>query len=84
MNKAAKAVRQYVVFRHGSNSANQSMTPVMPVGIWEATDAKAAADMAADSVVVYSNQYLTARAASSVSNADYVAASEADYAREVQ
>ncbi len=73
--------REYVVFRHGCNSANQSMTPVMPVGIWTAGTRQAAIDAAHKDVMVYDNQYLTARAASKVSGSLYEAATEADALR---
>lgn len=75
--------RHYIVYRHGSNAANQSMTPVMPVGIWEAASPEEAIQQAAQDVVVYANQYLTARGYRSASHADQEAASEADYAREI-
>ena len=75
--------RHYIVYRHGSNAANQSMTPCMPVGIWEAASQEEAKEHAAQDVVVYANQYLTARSYKSASHADQEAASEADYAREI-
>lgn len=73
--------RQYVVFRHGCNSANQSMVPVAPVGIWETETRQEALDIAAEQVVVFNNQHLTAKPASRCSAADNNAAVEADYAR---
>jgi hypothetical protein len=73
----------YIVYRHGSNAANQSMTLVMPVGIWSARNRAEAIDLAAAEVVVYANQHLTACALSHASRADQLAASEADYAREI-
>ena len=58
---------EYVVFRHGSNAANQSMTPVMPVGIYTGRGVYAedrredAKRQAAEEVTVYANQYLSTR-----------------------
>ena len=75
---------QYIVYRHGSNRANQSMTPVMPVGIWAAATREQAISAAAAEVVVFNNQYLSAKPLSRASHADQVAASEADYALEIQ
>jgi hypothetical protein len=78
-----RMMRPYIVYRHGSNAANQSMTPLMPVGIWEADSREEAIRRAAMEVVIYANQHLTARAYSRVSHAGQQAASEADHAREI-
>jgi hypothetical protein len=49
----------YVIFRHGSNSANQSMTGRALVDLIEAKSAEAAA--AESRVDCYSNQHLSAK-----------------------
>lgn len=77
-------MNQYIVYRHGCNSANQSMTPVMAIGIWKATTRAVAIVKARREVIVYNNQHLTAKPVSRASKADLIAASEADYARELE
>lgn len=74
---------QYIVYRHGCNSANQSRTPVMAVGIWKANTRAEAIVKAHQDVIVYNNQHLSAKPVSRASKADLIAASEADYAREL-
>lgn len=72
----------YVVYRYGSNAANQSMTHVMPIGLYEGTGATAreriedACRQAEDEHTVYSNQYLNAVPSSRVSADDYTFAHE--------
>jgi hypothetical protein len=64
---------EYVVYRHGSNGANQSMTSVMPIGIYSGTGRTAterrqdAQDKAAREHTVYTNQWLDGVPASRVS-----------------
>jgi hypothetical protein len=48
----------YLVYRHGSNAANQSMTPVMAVAIVDAPTAEGARSVAAENVNCYANQHL--------------------------
>lgn len=48
----------WLIRRHGSNAANQSMTPVMAVGIVSDCDYDTARRVAADRVNCYANQYL--------------------------
>lgn len=76
-------MNQYIVYRHGCNSANQSMTLVMVVGIWKADTQAEAIAKASQDVIVYNNQYLSAKPISRASKADLIAASEADYAKEL-
>lgn len=49
----------YLIYRHGSNAANQSMTPVMAIAIVAATSLSAALAATRDQHTVYSNQQLT-------------------------
>ena len=51
----------YIVTRHGSNAANQSMTPEMDVGSVEAANRREACRLMADEVTVYNNQFLSAK-----------------------
>ena len=48
----------YLVYRHGSNAANQSMTPVAAVAIVDAATEKDARNLAAECVNCYANQHL--------------------------
>lgn len=57
-------MKTFVIFRHGSNAANQSMTQTMPVAIIEANNRDEAKQIALDTVKLYANQYLEARFAS--------------------
>lgn len=67
-----------VVFRHGSNAANQSMRLVAPVFICEATDGAAAKSAAeAAGVNCYNNQHLSWNFASRCKAADCQEAREA-------
>jgi hypothetical protein len=52
----------YAIFRHGSNSANQSMTERLLVDLIEAKSAEAA--VTESKVDCYNNQYLSAKPAS--------------------
>lgn len=56
---------KFVVFRHGSNAANQSMVLVAPVHYCEAISMEAAKDDARRAgVTLYFNQHLSAKYAS--------------------
>jgi hypothetical protein len=57
-------MKTFVIFRHGLNAANQSMTHAMAVAIVEAKDKHEAIQVALDTVKLYANQYLEARFAS--------------------
>ena len=67
---------EYVVYRHGSNGANQSMTQTMPIGIYSGTGKTAterrhaAQEAAAQEHTVYANQWLDAIPSSRVSAAE--------------
>ncbi len=62
---------KYLVYRHGSNKANQSMQQTMPVCEVEARSRDAAKQKAHDAgITVYNNQWLEARPASRCSRAD--------------
>jgi hypothetical protein len=64
----------YVVFRHGCNAANQSMTQEKPVLILEAASRDKACEAAAARVTCYANQHLSAKPASRVCVRDWEAA----------
>lgn len=72
----------YIVYRNGSNAANQSMTQSMPVGAYEGVGETAiqrgadATEKAAAEHIVYVNQWLSARPASRCPQADVIAAWE--------
>ena len=55
----------YIVYRHGSNAANQEMTPVAPVYCVEARNRAEALRLARESgeFTTYNNQHLTVKAA---------------------
>jgi len=65
---AAKKLTTYVVFRHGSNAANQGMRERMPVAFVEATSAEQA--VARCDANCYVNQRLTAQPVSRAPRAD--------------
>lgn len=64
---ATTKATDYVIYRYGSNGANQPMTPVMPVGVYTGTGRTAdervasAIEQAQAEHTVYANQYLDAR-----------------------
>jgi hypothetical protein len=72
----------YLIYRHGSNAANQSMTPTAVVCSVEAKDQTEAVKLAADRVTVYNNQRLEAIPASKCSKEDNRQAFEANLAIE--
>ena len=71
----------YIIFRTGSNAANQSMTAVAAVGIQEATSALAALADARKRINCYANQWLDAKPSVRCKQADREAAREAEEAR---
>lgn len=48
----------WLIRRHGSNAANQPVTPVAAVGIVSAADYETARRVAGENVNCYANQYL--------------------------
>jgi hypothetical protein len=64
---------KYLIYRYGSNAANQHLTPKMPVAVVEAEsheeavqavydyDNERIVDRLTESLTVYNNQYLTAK-----------------------
>jgi hypothetical protein len=56
---ATATLTSYLVIRHGSNAANQSMTQEMAVGIVDAFSEEAARKIAAANFTCYSNQFLS-------------------------
>ena len=71
--------RLYVVFRHGSNTANQTMQEVRPLGTYEASSQTDACKQAADEHTCYANQLLTAAPISRLSTAKVQEAEENAY-----
>lgn len=70
---------RFIIRRHGSNAANQSMTPVMVLGTVEAVDADAARSAAAERWTCYNNQRFEAiDLAGRTRKADREAAATAD------
>lgn len=53
-------MKSFLIYRHGNNSANQPMTPVMAVGILEATDENDAREQAHNEFSCYANQFFSA------------------------
>lgn len=74
----------YLIYRHGSNAANQSMTPVAVVCSVEAKSRDEAKKIAAEKVTVHNNQCLEARPASRCSKSDKYDAWLADEAMEIE
>ncbi len=83
---------QYLIRRHGCNSANQSMTPVMPIGILEAGSREEAKELAQsdepewlacaeECPQVYNNQCLEAIPVSRAKRAELRSLQEADLMR---
>lgn len=66
----------YLIYRHGSNAANQSMTPVMAIDIIEAKNLDSALAIARDKHTVYPNQQLTGVCESRASRRDWNAVVE--------
>lgn len=67
----------YVIFRHGSNAANQSMRQVKPVFACEAVDSDEAKQKARDAGVdCYNNQFLSWKHASRCKAAERLEAAE--------
>lgn len=70
----------YHIFRHGSNGANQPMTPRMYVVSVVAFSRKAACQLAEDrGVIVYNNQRLSAKPTSEMRAADWALVFDEDY-----
>ena len=74
-------MKVWIVKRHGSNAANQSMTPVMVLGTVKATDSAAAKAAAAEKWSCYNNQFFQVLdLAGRTRREDREAASDADAA----
>ena len=61
----------YLIYRHGSNSANQSGCNKLAIAIVEATSKGAAIRQAAEDHTVYANQFLSAVAESKANREDW-------------
>lgn len=61
----------YLIYRHGSNSANQSMCSKLAIAIVEATSKDSAIQQAAEDHTVYANQFLSAVAESKANREDW-------------
>lgn len=72
----------YVVRRHGSNGANQPMTPVMALGLVTASNRAEAEAKASEIHTCYANQQLELVPASRASQGEINEAIENDAARE--
>jgi hypothetical protein len=66
----------YLIYRHGSNAANQPMTPVMALDIVEAKSQDEAKEIAMSRNEVYHNQYLSAVPESKAKVSDWNSVSE--------
>ena len=61
----------YLIYRHGSNFANQSMCSKLAIAIVDATRKDAAIVQAAEDHTVYANQFLSAVPESKASREDW-------------
>ena len=75
---------KYVVYRHGSNAANQHMCNKMIVGTIEARNRKEACRLMSEKVTVYRNQWLSAIPFSRLGKKDQVIALERDMYNDVE
>ena len=75
---------KYVIYRHGSNAANQHMCNKMIVGTIEAANRKEACKLMHDRVMVYNNQWLSAIPFSRLSRAQQQIALERDMYNDVE
>lgn len=71
--------RTWIATRHGSNAANQSMTPSLICGTVEAGTADEAKKIAADQFGCYANQYFSVETWADADSEACNAASEADW-----
>lgn len=69
-NGTMKATR-YLVYRHGSNAANQVLCKTMPVAIVTATSKEEACQITKDNVTFYANQTAEAVPQSKASESDW-------------
>ena len=74
----------YVVYRHGSNAANQHMCNKMIVGTIEAANRKEACKLMHDRVTVYNNQWLSAVPFSRLGKKDQMIAAERDLDSQIE
>ena len=72
----------YLVTRHGSNAANQSMTPEAILGWVEAKNRTEAAEKAADRYTCYNNQFFSFKPASKCSQSEADFGNEAEWSQE--
>lgn len=70
------ATRKFVVVRHGSNAANQPMTPRLAVGIVEAASEEDARKEAEEQFNCYANQHLEILTEEEASSEDWNEACE--------
>lgn len=64
-------MKTYLIYRHGSNAANQSMAPTMAAAIVDANSAEEAKAEALPYITLYANQYLSAVCEDDFDDADY-------------
>jgi len=80
-SKEPKRNYVYVIYRHGSNAANQSACPKMIVGTIRAASRAEACNRMYDKVTVYNNQWLSAVPYSRLGKKDQRIAFERDLER---
>ena len=82
-NTKGKVMATYLVFRHGSNGANQPMTECMGIGWFDGHTGEEACEAARkQGETVYSNQRLTYKLASRCTKAEKLAGNAATVWRE--
>jgi hypothetical protein len=59
-SKVRKNMTQYLIYRHGSNAANQSMCGKLPIDIIEAASKGEAIRIAGENHTCYANQFFSA------------------------
>jgi len=75
---------KYVIYRHGSNAANQHMCNKMIVGTIEAHNREEACRLMSDKVTVYRNQWLLAVPLSRLGKKDQMIAAERDLYSQIE
>lgn len=70
----------WIIFRHGCNAANQSMTPVRVIGTTKAATEREAQEQGLTLGTFYSNQHASARLYDECSEDERLEADEADSA----
>lgn len=74
----------YLIYRHGANAANQSMTPVMAIDIVAAKNKQEAIAISKGQITCYNNQFLSAVAESKANKTDWFEAATEIAIREIE